>query len=296
MELFLRFLTWPLEIRQQQINRFEMLSSQPLDKSQLTSGLLSALVITYNEDLNIFRTLSSIKWVPEVLVVDSGSTDRTLEIVSSFTNTRIVHRKFDTFANQCNFGLRNLSSEWVLSLDADYVLISRLSSEIYGLMIRDARSSENTIDGYTAHFKYCINGKPIRSGILPPRTILYRRSKASYVDEGHGHRILVNGKLGDLQHRLLHDDRKPIGIWLMNQRKYLEIEAKSLIEQRDSELKLQDLLRKHTCLAPFAMFLYCFIFRGGLLDGKEGVLYGYQRFIAEALLYLNIHSKPKPSQ
>jgi glycosyltransferase involved in cell wall biosynthesis len=253
-------------------------------------------VITYNEEVNIFRTLESIQWVPEVLVVDSGSTDRTIEIVSSFNNTRILHRKFDTFANQCNFGLGNLSSEWVLSLDADYVLIARLCSEIYRLMIRDAKISENMIDGYTAHFQYCINGKPIRSGVLPPRTILYRRSRASYIDEGHGHRILVNGKLANLQHRILHDDRKPIGIWLMNQKRYLEIEAKNLIDQRDSELKAQDLLRKHTCLAPFAMFLYCFILRGGFLDGKEGILYGFQRFIAEALLYLNIHTKPKSSQ
>lgn len=264
--------------------------------SQLPSDLLSALVITYNEDLNIFRALNSIQWVPEILVIDSGSTDRTLEIVSSFSNTRIIHRKFDTFANQCNFGLRNQSSEWVLSLDADYVLNPRLCSEIFSLMMRDVMTSENMIDGYTAHFQYCINGKPIRSGVLPPRTILYRRSQASYIDEGHGHRILVNGKLGNLQHKILHDDRKPIGIWLMNQKRYLEIEASSLIEQRDSELKAQDLLRKHTCLAPFAMFLYCFVLRGGFLDGKEGILYGFQRFIAEALLYLNIHTKSNSSQ
>ncbi|MEY4353087.1 MAG: hypothetical protein RLZZ609_1328 [Cyanobacteriota bacterium] len=270
--------------------------THPFEKTQLPSGLLSALVITFNEDVNIFRTLESIHWVPEVLVIDSGSTDRTLEIISSFSNTRVVYRKFDTFAKQCNFGLENLSSEWVLSLDADYILSPRLSSEICSLMMGFARIPDSIISGYSAQFQYCINGKPIRSGLLPPRTILYRRTLASYFDEGHGHRIFVNGNRSTLQHRILHDDRKPIGIWLMNQKKYLEVEAKNLTEQKDSNLKAQDLLRKHTCLAPFAVFLYCFVLRGGFLDGKEGILYAFQRVIAEAVLYLNLHTSISRTQ
>ncbi|MFN5464198.1 MAG: glycosyltransferase family 2 protein [Cyanobacteriota bacterium] len=270
--------------------------TQPFKKTSLPSGLLSALVITFNEDVNIFRTLDSLEWIPEVLVIDSGSTDRTLEIVSSFRNTRVIYRKFDTFAKQCNFGLENLTSEWVLSLDADYILSAKLSSEIIRLMMEVDGDSEGIINGYTARFQYCINGKPIRSGVLPPRTILYRRICASYYDEGHGHRIFVNGKRSTLQQSILHDDRKPIGVWLMNQKRYLEIEAKNLIEQRDSQLQAQDLLRKHTCLAPFAVFLYCFILRGGFLDGKEGVLYAFQRFVAEAVLYLNLHTNSSRTQ
>ena len=85
---------------------------------------MTALVLTFNEAPNIERTLEAVKWAQRILVVDSGSTDATLDIVARYPQARVVTRPFDTFANQCNFGLSQISSEWVLSLDADFNLLN----------------------------------------------------------------------------------------------------------------------------------------------------------------------------
>ena len=87
---------------------------------------LTALVLTYNEQENIRRNLEALLWVPKVIVVDSFSNDRTLEIVRSFPNVQVVQRVFDTHANQWNAGLDRIDTEWVLTLDADYVLTAEL--------------------------------------------------------------------------------------------------------------------------------------------------------------------------
>jgi glycosyltransferase involved in cell wall biosynthesis len=249
---------------------------------------LSALVITYNEEKNIYRTLNSIHWIPEVLLLDSGSSDRTIEIALNFPNVRLVHRKFDTFANQCNFGLRCLTTEWVLSIDADYVLSEEVSGEIQKLLTSEGRRTVRH-QAFAVGFHFCVRGKPIRSGLLPPRTCLYKREFASYVDEGHGHRVYVDGSTGQLRHKIYHDDRKSMETWLKTQKKYQAIEALMLKEKPSKGLPVQDLIRKHTFLAPFAAFFMCLFLRGGILDGKEGVIYAFQRLVAESLLYLSMN-------
>lgn len=249
---------------------------------------ISALIITFNEEANIFRTLSSITWISHVLIIDSGSSDNTLAIVSQFRNTQVIYRKFDTFANQCNFGLSLLTTDWVLSLDADYVLSSELSLEINERLL-DMSSNNCLLYGYSISFQYCINGKPIRSGLLPPRTCVYKRKYAQYLDEGHGHKIVINGKIGELRGRIYHDDRKPLSRWLINQLKYQKEEAIMLQSKKISELPIQDILRKHTFLAPFAAFFMCLILKGGILDGRSGIIYAMQRLVAETLLYLYIY-------
>ncbi len=134
---------------------------------------ITPLILTFNEAPNIRRTLEKLTWAKEILVVDSFSTDETLEIVKSFPQTRIVQRKFDTFAGQCNFGLGEIKTEWVLSLDADYVLSDDLNREIAQL------KSENDIAGYRAGFTFLIYGHRLRASLYPPRTVLYRKSAAT---------------------------------------------------------------------------------------------------------------------
>ncbi|MFN9622672.1 MAG: glycosyltransferase family 2 protein [Cyanobacteriota bacterium] len=254
---------------------------------QLLSDRLAALLITYNEENNIERTLLSIAWMPHVLIIDSGSDDRTLSIVSQFHNTTVLYRKFDSFANQCNFGLEHLSSDWVLSLDADYVLTPQLTKEII-----DRLSDNCEHDNYMAYrigFRYCINGKPIYSGLLPPRTCLYQRKSAHYIDIGHGHKVIVNGRTGQLYNKIYHDDRKTFAKWLETQQKYQKTEANMLRTSHSGSLPIQDLLRKHTFLAPFFAFFMCLVMRRGLLDGREGIIYAFHRLIAESLLYMYMH-------
>src|SRR5271165_4085026 len=91
------------------------------------------MILTFNEEANIGRTLDKLTWAQKILIIDSGSTDHTLEIVGRYPQTVVIQRDFDTAALQCNFGLSHVKSEWVLSLDADYVLSDELISEIAAL-------------------------------------------------------------------------------------------------------------------------------------------------------------------
>jgi glycosyltransferase involved in cell wall biosynthesis len=82
---------------------------------------ITPLILTYNEAPNIDRTLEKLTWAKTIIVIDSYSTDQTLEILSDYPQIEVFKRKFDSFAGQCNYGLEKVKSEWVLSLDADYI-------------------------------------------------------------------------------------------------------------------------------------------------------------------------------
>ena len=252
-------------------------------------NLLTAMILTYNEEPNILRTLRSVEWVQEILVVDSGSTDKTLEIVNSFANTRVVSRRFDTFASQCNFGLKEIHTKWVLSIDADYVVSKKLSIEI-SEMLASNHEFQSQVDGFEIKLQYCVLGQPIRSGLLPPRICLYKRELAAYIDVGHGHRVSVDGVVKKMTNSIYHDDRKSVTRWLNSQMNYQSKEAEYLRNAKSTDLPIQDLLRKHTFFAPFVAVVYCLILRGGILDGKKGLLYACQRVLAESILYLYMHT------
>jgi glycosyltransferase involved in cell wall biosynthesis len=175
---------------------------------------ITALVITYNEEANIARTLDRLTWAPRILVIDSGSTDATLDIIQSYPRTEVVHRAFDEFASQCNFGIARVTTNWVLSLDADYELSDELVTELHCLR-PDAATG-----GYQARFVYRVFGRPLRGTLYPPRTVLYRKDKARYQNEGHGHRVAVAGKVVPLAGVIFHDDRKPLARWFTAQQRY----------------------------------------------------------------------------
>ncbi len=243
---------------------------------------ITPLILTFNEAPNIQRTLEKLTWAKEILVVDSFSTDETLEIVKSFPQTRIVQRKFDTFAGQCNFGLSEIKTEWVLSLDADYVLSDDLNREIAQL------KSENSISGYRTGFTFLIYGHRLRASLYPLRTVLYRKSAASYRDEGHGHRVQINGDIVDLRATVYHDDRKPLERWLAEQNKYALIEAKALSSTPPEKLNFPDRIRRRIFLAPILIFFYTLFVKGVVLDGWPGWFYVFQRTVAEAILSLRL--------
>jgi glycosyltransferase involved in cell wall biosynthesis len=246
---------------------------------------ITALIVTFNEAPNLRRTLEQLTWVGEILVLDSGSTDETLHIAKQAPNVRILHREFDTFAQQCNFGLAQITTEWVLSLDADYVLTDEINDEIGTLEPTDQ------VSGFTAHFSYCIHGRPLRASLYPPRTVLYRRAKARYRDEGHGHRVDIDGNISKLKEAILHDDRKPLSRWLGEQVKYARKEAEYLTTTPDRELKAADRVRQQAVLAPFLVFLHTLLVRGLILDGRAGWFYVFQRVLAEVMLSLHLLEK-----
>jgi len=96
---------------------------------------ITPLILTFNEAPNIDRTLQRLSWASTIVVIDSYSSDETLEILQSYPQIQIFQRKFDTHTNQWNYGLQQVKSEWVLSLDADYMLTDDLIAEIDKLML-----------------------------------------------------------------------------------------------------------------------------------------------------------------
>ena len=150
---------------------------------------ITPLIITYNEAPNIERVLEKLAWAKRILVIDSGSTDGTLELLKQCPQVTVLHRTFDSFAAQCQFGLAAVDTEWALSMDADYVLSDDLVGALRSL------PNDATLAGYEVSFKYCVWGKPLVATLYPPRTVLYRVSKATYADEGHGHRVRVEGRV-----------------------------------------------------------------------------------------------------
>ncbi len=243
---------------------------------------ITPLILTFNEAPNIDRTLKRLAWATSIVVVDSYSTDTTLEILENYSQIRIFQKEFKSFASQCNYGLTQIKSEWVLSLDADYILSDELIDEIKSLAERPL------VDSYLARFKYCVCGQPLRGTLLPPRKVLYRRSKAIYKDDGHAHRVLVSGTLGKLSGYIYHDDRKPLSRWLWAQDRYMHIEAKKLLETPYLELSFGDRIRRHKIFAPFLILIYCLIINRGILDGWAGLYYTLQRTLAEILLSIHL--------
>jgi len=244
---------------------------------------LSALLITHNEIANIGRTLAGLRWLPQIVVIDSGSSDGTLDLLEAHPRVRVLHRRFDSFAEQCNFGLNQISSDWVLSLDADYGVPEALATALPELL---ARADREQLAGYAMPFRYCIDGRPLRGSLLPPRTCLYRTRCGRYRNEGHGHRVHISGAVAPIAIPLLHDDRKPLERWLSSQQRYLRLEAATLLATPRQHLSPADRLRRDTPLAPLAVLILCLVGRGGLLDGSAGLTYALQRTYAELLLQL----------
>ncbi len=243
---------------------------------------VTPLILTYNEAANIGRTLEQLTWAKRIVVIDSGSTDETLDILRAYPQVEIFTRPFDTHAKQWNYGLDKVESEWVLSLDADYVLSPELIEEIRSL------STDTPINGFFIRFKYCVFGKPLRGTLLPPRQALFRREKANYFDDGHTQQLEVQGKSGFLKAPIYHDDRKPLARWLWAQDRYMVLEVKKLLATPTHELSLGDRIRKTKILAPFVILIYCLILKGGILDGWAGWYYTFQRVLAEILLSIHL--------
>ena len=243
---------------------------------------ITGLVLTYNEAPNIARTLGKLAWLPDVVVVDSLSSDATADIASTFANVRLVKRAFTSHADQWSFGLSQtgIATEWVLALDADYVLTDALVHELQSL------APGADVAGYSAAFDYCIDGRPLRGAAYPPVTVLYRRTRARYEQDGHTQRVRVDVAVRPLVARIQHDDRKSLSQWLGAQARYMRLEAVKLTHATAGSLRTVDRLRRWIVVAPPAMFVYCYLIRGGILDGRAGLYYALQRATAELILSL----------
>ncbi len=241
---------------------------------------ITPVILTYNEEANIERTLAKLSWAKRIVVVDSFSTDNTLDILEQYSQVDVFKRTFDTHAVQWNYGLQQVKTDWVLSLDADYCLSDTLIDEIQQLT--------PAAEAYNIKFKYCVNGKPLRGAILPPRIALFHRNHASYIDDGHTQLLQVKGKVNTLSNHILHDDRKSLKRWLWAQDRYAALEVEKLMQSNPRTLGLADRIRSYKVVAPFLVLFYCLFVRGVILDGPAGWYYAWERMLAEILLSLHL--------
>ncbi len=256
----------------------------PMRRDRLSKNVLeeiTPLLITHDEAPNIARTLDKLGWARRIVVIDSGSTDDTVRIARNYPQVEVIFHPFSDFASQCNFGLAQVTSAWVLSLDADYELSDHLVDELHTLEMPPG------VAGARARFVYRIFGRPLRGTLYPPRTVLYRRARARYRNEGHGHRIIVDGEVRELSGAIYHDDRKSLGRWLASQQRYARIEAEHLVALGRSA-RGADRLRLMGWPAPIGVLFYALFIKGCLLDGWAGWYYVLQRVVAEVLIALEI--------
>jgi glycosyltransferase involved in cell wall biosynthesis len=242
---------------------------------------ITPVILTYNEEQNICRTLSQLTWAKDIVVVDSGSTDETLTLIERFDNVRVFTRRFDTHASQWRYATEEtaIRTDWILRLDADYQLSDPLVAELSQL------DPNAPFSAYRIGFHYSVYARKLWSSLYPSNTVLLRKGCFSVHDEGHTEIWKVSGDVAVLKNRIIHDDWKPAAQWVAAQVRYMKLEFGSLSDNSSGVVRW---LRLRPPLMPIAVFLYCLFSKGLVFSGRAGILYALQRMTAEAILSLMV--------
>jgi glycosyltransferase involved in cell wall biosynthesis len=223
---------------------------------------LSIIVITKNEEAAIGNCLSSIAWADEIIVVDSGSTDRTEMICRQYTDNFYTN-DWPGFGPQKNRALELATNEWVLSLDADEMISPELRLEIESVMNNPKLHSAFAIPRRSS---YC--GKFMHHGGWWPDyvTRLFRKDSARFSNDLIHERIIVTGSLGRLKHPIIHDAFRDIEEVLETINRYSTIGAK-MMHEREKRGTLSKAI-----FHGFWSFFQTYVVRAGFLDGREGFM------------------------
>jgi glycosyltransferase involved in cell wall biosynthesis len=260
---------------------------------------LSVVIITYNEEANIARTLESVMPLVrdgrgEVIVVDSGSTDRTVAIARSF-GAKVFVETWKGFAAQKNSALEKVSGEWVLSLDADEEVEGELVEEVRWLLpgiatwekngipvdddpasreLRDRGSSygfdEDVLNGFLIPRRnYFLNRWIRHGGFWPdPKLRLFRNGAARFQDRAvHEDVKLQSGITGQLKHALIHQSYPTLSDYIEHMNRYSSLGAEMVVAKGYRGFSFIDIV-----IRPALTFIYNYFFRLGFLDGGEGLL------------------------
>jgi glycosyltransferase involved in cell wall biosynthesis len=228
---------------------------------------LSVVLITLNEAANLPRTFASIRDLGEIIVVDSGSTDATLNIARSF-GARVFTEPWKGFGTQKNSAIAHATGDWILSLDADEEVSPTLAREIQKLLAGDPPFSAYFIPRLN-HFL----GRPLRhGGYWPdPKLRLFRRDAARFEERPVHEAMQSDGPTGRLNGHLIHHCYPTLSDYIEHMNRYSTIGAEMLVASgraRASSLWLV----WNAVLNPVATFLYNYVFRLGFLDGRAGLL------------------------
>ena len=135
---------------------------------------ITVVIPTFNEEKNIHKTLEALKGFKKIFVIDSYSTDKTIELVNSFSNTSIVNYKFDNYVNKINFCISIPNSKYTLLLDADYVMSKQLFDEIANY------SNQKNYIGFRFNIYFMILNKPLTINIYPKKILLFKTGYENY--------------------------------------------------------------------------------------------------------------------
>jgi len=232
--------------------------------------LLSVAIVTFNEEDNLARTLASVAWADQILVVDSGSTDRTVEIARSI-NATVLERPWPGFAAQKNFALTQCTGDWILSLDADEELSPELQQQI-----RHTLSSAPTFDAFYLKRRNLFLGRWIKhGGFYPdPKLRLFRNRLPSppQFEARPVHETLhFAGPTATLDGDILHHAYPTLSSYIEHMDRYSSLGAQLLIDKGRTSANIFTFFAR-IVIFPFFGFKWNYLFRLGFLDGREGLL------------------------
>ena len=254
---------------------------------------LAVIILTYNEEFNIGNCLKSVVGLTNnIFIVDSYSTDRTLEIAKKY-KAEVIQHPFENQAQQFNWALDNLDikNEWILRLDADEYITEDLKKEILEKL---ENGIPDNINGFYIKRRAYFMGRWIRHGGYYPAWILrlFRKGKAKSEERAMDeHIVLLEGESGKLKNDFIDDNKKGLGKWVEKHNNYAQREADDVLrgdiglgEKRKLYYKLPIFCR------AFIYFVYRYFIRLGFLDGKEGLIFHFlqgfwYRFLVDAKIY-----------
>ena len=226
---------------------------------------ISAAIITFNEERNIARVIESLRCCDEILVLDSGSNDRTVEIATKL-GARVVEASWHGYAAQKNIAVQLATHDWILSLDADESLSEALEAEIWQI-----KKSGPKFDGYTVPRLAQYLGRWIlHCGWHPDRKVrLFDRRKAKWIGEFVHESVKVEGSVGHLKSNLLHFTCNSLSEHLRSMDSYTTLAAQE-IASREKHVSYNQLL-----VEPAWTFFRTYVVKLGFLDGVEGLAIAY---------------------
>lgn len=238
---------------------------------------LSVIIITFNEEKNIKDCLESVKWADEIILVDSGSTDKTREIALTYTD-KVIFNKWEGFAPQKKFALENASNEWVLSIDSDERITGGLKDEILHLL-----SSEPECNGYFIPRRNHFLGKEITTcGWAPDYQMRLFKKSLTKVNSRKVHEgFLVEGKSGNLKNGMLHFTHNDLHKTFEKINEYSTLEAEELyLTKKAGAINI--------FINPVAAFLSHYIVRRGYKDGIHGLMVSIMHSITKKMTYMKM--------
>jgi len=231
-------------------------------KEQPSREPFSAIVITYNEAGNLSTLIRNLAFADEILIVDSFSSDETLDIIKEYPQVQFIQREFDNYSNQRNFAIEQAANEWILFVDADERIPKALQSEIYKSL-----SNNTNFVAYEIYRQFYFIDKPLKYGGFQTDKVvrLFNRKFANYDSNKFVHETLrVNGSMTVLKTKLLHYSYDNFNTYKEKMISYAKLRAK--------ELKIKNTKPTifHKIFKPMYRFIYHYIIRRGFLDGQAG--------------------------